>query len=47
MDSINHYAKEIRSLEGRILALKEKILEVCPLCSSYTFVHLVPNPPGL
>ena len=28
MDSINHYAKEIRSLETRILALKKKILEV-------------------
>ena len=36
VDSINHYAKEIRSLEGRILALKEKILEVRPLFSSYT-----------
>lgn len=38
MDSINHYAKEIRSLESRILALKQKILEVCLLFTAYTFV---------
>ena len=40
MDSINHYAKEIRSLESRILALKQKILEVCLLFTAYTLYRL-------
>ena len=34
VDSINHYAGEIRRLEVAILAKKTKILEVCLLLSA-------------